>query len=146
MSFTADLSRFVDKATGKVDRVVRGIVIELGTRIIMRNPVGDTKYWKTKYPPKGYVGGRSRANWQYNLGQMPTSVWEVSDTTGAATTRSLTSGVLGAPVAGIHWIVNNVDYIKRLEDGWSRQAPNGMVGVTLVEFQNVVSQAARGGN
>lgn len=144
MSFTADLSRFVNKAKSNVDQVVRVVVIDLGTRIIMRNPVGDTKYWKTKYPPKGYVGGRSRANWQYNFGQMPTSVLEVVDTTGAATTRSLTSGVLGAPAAGIHWIANNVDYIKALEEGWSRQAPNGMVGVTLVEFQTVVSQAARG--
>jgi len=146
MGITAEISRFVAKANTNVDQVVRAVVIDLGTLIIMRNPVGDTKYWKTKYPPKGYVGGRSRANWQYNFGQMPTSVLEVVDTTGAATTRSLTSGVLGAPVAGIHWIVNNVDYIKRLEDGWSRQAPNGMVGVTLVEFQNVVSQAARGVN
>ena len=142
MSFTADLSRFVDKATGKVDRVVRGIVIELGTRIIMRNPVGDTKYWKTKYPPKGYVGGRSRANWQYNFGQMPTTVLEVVDTTGAATIRSLTSGVLGAPAAGIHWIANNVDYVKPLEEGWSRQAPNGMVHVTVLEFEQVVREAA----
>lgn len=146
MSFTADLSRFVNKAKSNVDQVVRVVVIGLGLRIIMRNPVGDTKYWKTKYPPKGYVGGRSRANWQYNFGQMPTNVLEIVDTSGSATVKSLTSGVLGAPVAGIHWIVNNVDYIKRLEDGWSRQAPNGMVGVTLVEFQNVVSQAARGVN
>lgn len=142
MSFTADLSRFVDKATGKVDRVVRGIVIELGTRIIMRNPVGDTKYWKTKYPPKGYVGGRSRANWQYNFGQMPTNVLEIVDTSGSATIKSLTAGVLGAPAAGIHWIANNVDYIKPLEEGWSRQAPNGMVHVTVLEFQQVVREAA----
>ncbi len=143
MSFTVDLSRFVDKATGKVDRVVRAVVIDLGTRIIMRNPVGDTKYWKTKYPPKGYVGGRSRANWQYGFGQMPTNVLEIVDKTGAATIKSLTSGVMGAPAAGIHWIANNVEYIQPLEEGWSKnQAPNGMVRVTVMEFERLVREEA----
>ena len=143
MSFSADLSKFVTKATGKVEQVVRSVVLELGTRIIMRNPVGDVKYWKTKYPPKGYVGGRSRANWQYGFGQMPTNVLEIVDKTGAATIKSLTSGVMGAPAAGIHWIANNVDYIQPLEEGWSRnQAPNGMVRVTVMEFERLVREEA----
>ena len=143
MSFSADLSKFVNKATGNVEQVVRSVVLELGTRIIMRNPVGDAKYWKTKYPPKGYVGGRSRANWQYGFGQMPTNVLEIVDKTGAATIKSLTSGVMGAPAAGVHWIANNVDYIQPLEEGWSKnQAPNGMVRVTVMEFERLVREEA----
>ena len=68
---------------------------------------------------------------------------EIVDTSGSATVKSLTSGVLGAPAAGIHWIANNVDYIKPLEEGWSKnQAPNGMVHVTVLEFQQVVREAA----
>ena len=143
MTWTADISRWVDrKAIGGMVQIVHGTVIGLGSRVIMRNPVGDTKYWKTAHPPKGYVGGRSRANWQYNFGRMPTTVLDIVDTSGSATIKSLTSGVLGAPAAGIHWIANNVDYIKPLEEGWSRQAPNGMVHVTVLEFQQVVREAA----
>ena len=74
---------------------------------------------------------------------MPTTVLDIVDTSGSATVKSLTSGVLGAPAAGIHWIANNVDYIKPLEEGWSKnQAPNGMVHVTVLEFQQVVREAA----
>ncbi len=144
MSFVADISRFVKKANGNVDQVVRGIVIELGTRIIKRNPVGDAKYWKTAYPPKGYVGGRSRANWQYGFNHRPQGVLQVEDKSGAATIASLVTGVMGSQAAGVHWIANNVDYIKPLEEGWSRQAPAGMVHVTVLEFDAVVRKAVRG--
>lgn len=32
-------------------------------------------------------------------------------------------------------VVNRVPYIERLEDGWSRKAPNGMVGPTLAKLK-----------
>jgi len=32
------------------------------------------------------------------------------------------------------FIVNGLPYINRLENGWSQQAPNGMVAITLAEL------------
>jgi hypothetical protein len=32
-------------------------------------------------------------------------------------------------------IINNVEYIERLEAGWSKKAPDGMVDVTLAELE-----------
>ena len=40
-------------------------------------------------------------------------------------------------------IYNNLPYMERLENGWSKQAPAGMVRVTLTEFERKLKQAAR---
>lgn len=40
-------------------------------------------------------------------------------------------------------ISNNLPYIERLENGWSQQAPAGMVRVTLSEFERKLAKAAK---
>lgn len=137
MSFTLDISNWVSKAKGDVDRAVRYVLIAIPTNIIRRNPVGDAVYWKSR-PPKGYVGGRSRANWQYGNNVVPNGVINSVDKTGAATISKLRSQINSAPTASIHWFANNLDYIQALENGHSRQAPNGMVKITVMEFQRYV--------
>ena len=141
-SFSADIAAFVKKANGQVDRVVKKIVFDLGTRIVMRSPVGDGAFWQSP-PPKGYVGGRFRANWQYGYGEMPSGELADIDKTGAASTLRITTGLAANPAAGLHYLVNNLPYAKRLEEGYSRQAPAGLVGLTVVEFQDIAREAAK---
>ena len=136
MSFTADISAFVRHANGNMDQVVRKIILDLGTRIVEKSPVGDATYWSSP-PPPGYVGGRFRANWQYQFGVVPSGVKDEISPTGAVSITSLLK-VMTGPTRGIHFIANNLPYAQRLENGWSRQAPRGMVGLTLGEFQNIV--------
>ena len=38
--------------------------------------------------------------------------------------------------------MNNAPYAQRIENGWSRQAPQGLVGLTVVMFQQIVREAA----
>jgi Fe-S cluster assembly ATPase SufC len=38
--------------------------------------------------------------------------------------------------------IDDLPYIERLGLGWSKQAPAGMLGVTLAEFQRYVVEAA----
>ena len=42
----------------------------------------------------------------------------------------------------IYYLANNVPYARRLEDGWSRQAPQGIVGRTVIQFRQIVKDAA----
>lgn len=141
-SFVLDLSRFADKAKGRLDTVVRKIVLDLGERIVLRSPVGDPSIWQSP-PPPGYVGGRFRANWQYGYGAMPDGEASAPDPRGDATQARIRAGVMGAPAAGVHYIVNNLPYAERIEDGWSTQAPAGVVGLAVVEFDGVVRSAAQ---
>lgn len=140
--FAANISAFVKKANGNMDKVVRKIVFDIGTKIVMRSPVGDGDYWKSP-PPAGYVGGRFRANWQYGYGAIPSGDLPDIDKTGGASTLRIAAGMKTSPTAGIHYLVNNLPYAKRLEEGWSTQAPAGMVALTAVEFQSICKEAAQ---
>lgn len=141
-AFVADLSKFAAKAKGNMDAVVRKVVLDVGTSVVQKSPVGDGNYWKSP-PPPGYVGGRFRGNWQYAFGQIPKGERDMIDPTGAASISGISRGVASqANVAGIHYVANNLPYAKRLEEGWSyRQAPQGVVMVTIVEFQSFFKRA-----
>lgn len=142
MSFALDLEAFAKKTHAKTDAVVRKIVIDVGTALVMKSPVGDPDYWKEP-PPPGYVGGRFRANWQYGLGGYSTSVKDDVDQSGGPTINAIVGKVRPDAGGKIHYLTNSVPYGPRLEDGWSRQAPHGMVNLTVLEFQPIVAAAAR---
>jgi hypothetical protein len=92
--------------------------------------------------PAGYVGGRARANWIFTVDAPSTATIDAVDPTGNTTKGRLEAQIKTSPVGDITYIVNNLPYIERLELGWSKQAPAGMVGVTLAEFQRYVVEAA----
>lgn len=143
--FSLDLSRFVARARGNSRAVVRKVVLDLGTSIITRTPVGDPTEWAPGTPvPPGYVGGRARGSWQYAKGaplsQEPGGV----DASGGASISRVAGGVQQGDPLTTHYITSNVPYMRRLEyDGWSRQAPEGMVRKTIIEFQQHVDAAVR---
>lgn len=141
MSFSESVGAFARRANASMDRVVRRIVLEIGLRIVEKSPVGDADYWMSPAPP-GYVGGRFRANWQYEFAHAPSGTVNAVSPSGSVSIASL-SKVLVGPTSGVHFIANNLPYAKRLENGWSRQAPRGMVALTLVEFQGIVRRAPR---
>lgn len=92
---------------------------------------------------KTYVGGRFRGNWQVTVGAPATDALDRTDATGTA---SLADG--GAVIANVEmgvvvFLVNNLPYAQSLEYGHSTQAPNGMVRITVAEFQAIVADAAK---
>ena len=142
MSFADDMRRFAEIFDRRANAVVRKIIIDVGTAVVLKSPVGDPSYWKWPAPP-GYVGGRFRANWQYGLANFDPSTTAAIDP-GGQQTISVIVGKVGAKPAGeIHYLTNSLPYAKRLEDGWSRQAPNGMVQLTVLEFEPIVAAAVR---
>ena len=38
------------------------------------------------------------------------------------------------------FLINNLPYAERIEDGWSPQAAGGVVGVSIAEFQSIVEK------
>lgn len=102
-----------------------------------------------KFPglkPKGYVGGRFRANWQLGLDAPPTGeLYDKKATSypsGAATVAGNQDKIPILTAGGrMYYLVNNLPYARRLEEGWSSQAPQGMVAITVLEFQQYVDAA-----
>lgn len=125
--FEIALRKFAKTAGDNADAVIRKTVLEVGARLIKRSPV-DT--------------GRFRSNWFYSF-SAPSG--KATEQTGVLVVQDLAT--MPTPAIGeIHYITNNLPYAWRLENGWSKQAPIGMVGLTALEFQSIVSEAASGLN
>lgn len=138
MSFGNELRAFAAKTGGKLEDVAREVVLNVGRSVVEKSPVGDASYWKSP-PPPGYVGGRFRANWQHGFGSPAIGALDDIDPSGGVSIAHIQSGVEGNPAAGVHFISNNLPYAQRLEDGYSSQAPSGMIGLTAIEFKDIVN-------
>lgn len=90
---------------------------------------------------KGYVGGRFRANWNVSYGTPDDSVTE-STVKGRADAEA--AKALTLPVGGVVFMTNGLPYAKRLEyEGWSSQAPAGMVRISALQFGDYVREALK---
>ncbi len=126
-SFELDIQRFVDKAKGNTTLVVRKIALDVFKRVIMKTPVDL---------------GRAKGSWQCAIGSIPAGTVELNDKTGAATISKMTAVAMGLKAGEIIYLISNLEYIRPLEFGHSKQAPGGMVRTTLQEFPQVVAKAA----
>jgi hypothetical protein len=140
-AFTLQLRDFADKTKAKADDLVGLVVVKIAQRLDERSPVGDASYWKSK-PPKGYVGGRFRGNWQLGVGSIPVGETGRVDPAGEATLGAIIAEIPTEAAGKVFFLANNVPYAQPLEDGHSRQAPAGVVGLTVTEFRPIVGQAA----
>lgn len=92
---------------------------------------------------KEYVGGRFRGNWQFSVGSPVDGVLDQIDATGNVTLAKLKLQVQQLSIGETAYIVNNLPYAVPLEYGHSKQAPGGMVRVTVARFQQIVQEAIR---
>jgi len=51
MSFSDDIARFAKKAGSNADLVTRKVVLDIGTSLVEKTPVGDASYWQSPLPP-----------------------------------------------------------------------------------------------
>jgi len=144
MSFTGDLNAFENLIATQLKRLERAVVIGAGEEVVMRSPVGDPSTWSPNTPvPEGYVGGRFRANWQYGRTTRPTGDLPDIDASGTASKLRIMGGASSMAIAGnVHYITNNLHYAQKLENGWSMQAPQGMVALTVMAWQRIANEQA----
>jgi len=115
-----DVSHFISTAKGAVNNFTRKVAISALNSVVLKNPV------KT---------GRSRASWTIIPGTSANLNVAPEDSAGIASTRAAQPGMIAALKPGPEFVIaNNVHYINLLENGHSKQAPNGMVRVTIAEL------------
>jgi hypothetical protein len=108
----------------KADLVMRAFIFEAYSRLTLKTPV-DT--------------GRARGNWQIgNTPAEPGGTDETDPTGGKALAKALS----WRKYDDVVYITNGLAYIKRLENGWSQQAPQGMVRVTAQELKALAKTVA----
>lgn len=133
MSWKVDFTRIKKEYAGRIDTLVQKVSFDLFSKVIMRSPVDK---------------GTFRNNWQVGINQKPSGVVTGKDPgavnqTGAGSSKAkgkaegITAKAKGGDV--VH-MVNNLPYAERIEDGYSPQAPGGVVGVSIAEFQSIVEK------
>ena len=119
-------NEMIDLGVGMQDDLLK-YTEEIFKRIVMRTPVRT---------------GRARAAWHMLPPNTPGDSYAYTVPAGPhqAQAQSFDGSLSGAHTGPWDTIIgNNVDYIIALEAGHSRQAPNGMVAVTLLELTNALA-------
>lgn len=141
MSFAADMSKFCkDVAPDNLKTITRKVLVECASRAIFASPVGDPSGWKNPgNAPAGYAGGAFRRNWQYRFGSFSREIVAGIDPSGSKALSEARSGIDAAQgKPGVHYISNSLPYAERIENGWSNQAPYGIVSRIELEFADIV--------
>lgn len=139
--FAADVSRIAKKMNRKAEDVARAVIIEVMASTIEDTPVGNPQLWKSGRGPKGYVGGRLKANWQCTVGAPAQGEVEKADKTGSSAIRKVHSTVRKP---NKYFLTNNLPYAERVEFyGWSKQAPTGMLRKNVRRVKAIVARKSR---
>lgn len=137
--FERSIENFIKKARKNPEIVVRQVTVKLYSQIIMASPV-DT--------------GRFRMNWQASYGKPKDGILIANDPSGTRAISNVTQFVMNNPKWDEFRLTNNLPYAEVLEyggypgdgpntvGGYSKQAPNGMVRVTVTRFQRLIDEAA----
>jgi len=131
MSFLLDIQKFTKNAEVNMTTVARKVCLDLSKGVIVKTPI-DT--------------GRAKGNWQAAIGEYPTQELNVEDKQGTQTINKATMQANKLQRGDTFYLVNNLPYIAPLEVGWSQQAPQGMVRLTLREYPQIVEREARSVN
>lgn len=106
----------------------------------------STKSLKKAFPNvvgKDYTGGRFKSNWLAATGAaMNTATPETTDPNGSATRAAIKQKLDGWKPGQTIWITNSLPYAQRLEYGWSKQAPGGIVRLAVQNYSQAIKKAA----
>ena len=137
-SFAKDISKWAKQSGLDVEQVVRATILEMSTEVTLKTPVGNPDLWKSP-PPAGYTGGQARGNWFPSIDLPSTEVdKQIVGKNANEDSNQRVWTMLDLAFGKRFFLVNNLPYIRRLEYGWSTQAPAGMVRSTQTQFKQIV--------
>lgn len=118
--FNADVKAFAERTKRDPVKIQRKLAMIMLRRVILKTPV-DT--------------GRARNNWQLSQGTPPAGIVESGDRGGNGAIQRGAGEIANIRTPTLLWLANNLPYIERLENGYSRQAPAGMLRATIEELR-----------
>lgn len=131
MSNARDFAKRMKVLGGNVEdntnRLVRRVALAIDSTLVLATPV-DT--------------GRARANWIVEIGGPHQGVDELSFSPSGAESIAAATAMINTrqPGEDIH-ITNNLNYIARLNDGWSAQAPAHFVALAVLDGVGMIRGA-----
>ena len=107
--------------------------------LVRKTPVGMPETWAPQSlpPPPGYRPGKARGGWQVMINRSTESDINRIDPSGTGTIASGLAVIKRAGPFDTVQIFNNTPYILELERGHSRQAPHGMISLTVAQLRTL---------
>lgn len=138
MSFEKEFNQEREAVIKATQETVKVVAISLFSGVINSSPVGNPDLWLYNHPergyidyvgylgyPEGYVGGSFRSNWFLSFNG-PTD--KVTDNKrGKAARLREVAAIESRDYSSEYWLTNNLPYAERIENGWSSQAPAGVI-------------------
>lgn len=125
MTFALDLSRIEKSIAGDIAEFMQKTVFEIYKGVTIKSPV-DT--------------GRFKGNWNINIGAPNYTVQQSATSSPYGTAQSVTSELFKIDGTKPVYISNGLPYAAKLETGYSKQAPIGMVDITLTEYRAFIAK------
>ena len=125
MSFLGDLNRWADLTERSIDEVVRGVRLQAVELVIEKMPV---KTGQAKGSVVAAIG---------NPYPSPT-ILDNSSGNNAAVARAIPA--INSPSNNIFYFTTTLDYVQKLENGSSRQAPRGMFKISAIQLRRAIRQ------
>ncbi len=141
----------------RTNEILEHVVLEFFNRVRERTPIGAPHTWKSP-PSKDYVPGALYQSWHIKRGQMGSIgkdggrkykwVQKYNTSVGDKSAEAnIAQGGVNFEISGdgkqVYTLYNTRPYAQRIEDGWSGQAPQGMVKVTASEFPMIVERMGK---
>lgn len=120
-----DLEEHVEKESAE-------LAARILTNVVLGTPVGNPTLWQNPAgAPPGYAGGHARLNWQVSIDAATDVELPGIDASGSTAIANGIATARTAKITNVVYIVNNVPYIGRLNDGHSTQAPVGFIDAAV---------------
>ena len=127
--FLTDIKKFIKDAEALNHKVVKEIVSEINASVIELSPI-DT--------------GNFVSNWLLGIGTaIPWGVTGFKNPDKQEKINRLEARIPQDAANHTYNLVNNTSYAQLLENGYSGQAPLGMVSVTMVKIPSIVRRVIR---
>lgn len=134
MSFSDEWAKESEAAINALQETVKVTAISLFNGVVLSSPVGNFDLWKTKYKPDNYVGGQFRSNWFVSFNGPSDKITD--DVRGKAARLREIVNIQSAPYSREYNLTNNLPYAQRLENGFSTQAPAGVVAPNISRIES----------
>lgn len=135
MSFSSNIKKFAEKGKIGYNDAVNNSLQRISRSIIFMTPVDE---------------GRARGNWFASLSSYPSAASD-SKTVNMSQVQAVTENAAGK----VFYLTNNLPYIGKLEyglypnpsggnktiNGFSRQAPKGMVRISIENFEQGLKES-----
>lgn len=125
-SFAAQLQAFGELVQEEADEIFQIVATEVGQSVINLTPV-DT--------------GRALSNWNAGINSPDDVYRETEDPLDSKTSARLEGEFKSLKFGDTAYVTNATPHVPFLEYGSSKQAPNGMIRITLARFNGIVQDA-----